>query len=260
MDPDNLKLPMTHSLLFQDLIVRGHKLIFAKADDSALALTSYGDYLYDNLILLSPKTEDFGGSIDVAAVLDFVDSGRNLLLVATPDASDSVREIALECGITMVEDDRIFVQDHFFHHSTFDDGNHTLVISDDIVAPDIVFGTVCRHHLRRIGMAQPQARSDAFSQERKEGRPQIIPTWLPAITSAAPHPRHSLPSKVQTPPFRRIPHSLCRQRGCAPINLGHRRGRAGPGPSCTAGPGSRRRGGTRWSCRCCGPPPRRTPW
>jgi oligosaccharyltransferase complex subunit beta len=142
MDPDNLKLPITHSLFFNDLTVRGHKLTFARADDSALALTSYGEFLYDNLVVLSSKTEDFGGSIDVAAILDFVDSGRNLLLVATPDASDSIRELAIECGVAIVDDEGAFVQDHFSHHTAWDEGNHTLIISKDIVAPSVIFSNV----------------------------------------------------------------------------------------------------------------------
>jgi len=41
----------------------------------------------------------FGGSINQAAVLEFVDSGRDLILALDANASDLIREIAVECGV-----------------------------------------------------------------------------------------------------------------------------------------------------------------
>ena len=40
----------------------------------------------------------FGGALDQAAVLDFVDSGRDLILAADPSASELIKGIAAECG------------------------------------------------------------------------------------------------------------------------------------------------------------------
>lgn len=48
---------------------------------------------FDNLIRLG-----FGGSVDVAAILDFVDSGRDLIIAADTNASDLIRELAAETG------------------------------------------------------------------------------------------------------------------------------------------------------------------
>ena len=45
----------------------------------------------------------FGGSIDVNAILDFVDSGHDLILAADVGASDTIRDIALECGVDFDE-------------------------------------------------------------------------------------------------------------------------------------------------------------
>ena len=45
----------------------------------------------------------FGGSIDVNAILDFVDSGHDLILAADIGASDTIRDIALECGVDLDE-------------------------------------------------------------------------------------------------------------------------------------------------------------
>ena len=35
----------------------------------------------------------------MAAILDFVDSGRDLILASDVNASDFIREIAIECGV-----------------------------------------------------------------------------------------------------------------------------------------------------------------
>ena len=39
-----------------------------------------------------------GGSLDTAAVMDFVDSGHDLILAADATTSEAIREIATECG------------------------------------------------------------------------------------------------------------------------------------------------------------------
>lgn len=45
----------------------------------------------------------FGGSVDMAAILDFVDAGHDLILAADSSASDLVRGIATECGVDFDE-------------------------------------------------------------------------------------------------------------------------------------------------------------
>lgn len=45
----------------------------------------------------------FGGSIDAAAILAFVDSGHDLIVAADNNASDLIREIATECGVDFDE-------------------------------------------------------------------------------------------------------------------------------------------------------------
>lgn len=43
--------------------------------------------------------EGFGGSINQASVLEFVDSGRDLIVAVDVNSSDLIREIATECGV-----------------------------------------------------------------------------------------------------------------------------------------------------------------
>ena len=45
----------------------------------------------------------FGGPIDLAAILDFVDSVHDLIIVADSNASDLIREIATESGVDFDE-------------------------------------------------------------------------------------------------------------------------------------------------------------
>lgn len=56
----------------------------------------------------------FGGQVSVAAILEFVDSGRNLLLAANSDVSDTMRTLAAEVGVDM-DDKGTRVLDHFSH-------------------------------------------------------------------------------------------------------------------------------------------------
>lgn len=59
-------------------------------------------YLFINKYIVSNYI-GFGGSVDLAAILDFVDSGHDLIVVADTNASDLIREIATECGVDFDE-------------------------------------------------------------------------------------------------------------------------------------------------------------
>ena len=55
----------------------------------------------------------FEWSLNLAAVLDFVDSGRDLILSADINSSDLIRNIAADCGVDFdeVNVDFIFITD-----------------------------------------------------------------------------------------------------------------------------------------------------
>ncbi|KAJ8450872.1 hypothetical protein Cgig2_032497 [Carnegiea gigantea] len=96
---DDFAIKSSHSLFFGSLQSRGYNLEFKLADDPKIALQRYGQFLYDGLIVFAPTIDRFGGSINQAAVLEFVDSGRDLILALDANASDLIREIAVECGV-----------------------------------------------------------------------------------------------------------------------------------------------------------------
>ncbi|CAK8576553.1 unnamed protein product [Lathyrus sativus] len=124
---DDFAVKSSHSLYFKSLQSRGFDLDFKLADDPKIALQRYGQYLYDGLVLFSPTIERFGGSIDAAAILDFVDSGHDLIVAADNNASDLIREIATECGVDFDENYTAMVVDHAGYAVSSTEGDHTLI-------------------------------------------------------------------------------------------------------------------------------------
>ncbi|KAJ8498440.1 hypothetical protein OPV22_008992 [Ensete ventricosum] len=122
---DDLALRYSHSRFFSSLRSRGYELDFNLADYPSLALRRYGQYLYDGLILFSPSLQRFGGSLDLAAVLDFVGAGHDLILEADSSASDLMREIATDCGVD------------FDEAISETEGDHT---SDGFIKSDVILG------------------------------------------------------------------------------------------------------------------------
>ena len=77
---DNANTKETHSIFFNSLKERGFDLVFRSADDSSLSLVKYVEFLYQHLVIFSPSVEEFGGSLNVRAIADFIDGGGNVLV------------------------------------------------------------------------------------------------------------------------------------------------------------------------------------
>ncbi|XP_075236959.1 dolichyl-diphosphooligosaccharide--protein glycosyltransferase non-catalytic subunit Ost48 [Lycorma delicatula] len=136
---DNLAIKETHSMFFKLLKERGYSLTFKSADDSGLILSKYGEFLYQNLIIFSPSVEEFGGSLSVEAVTEFIDGGGNVLVAGSSMSGDILRELASECGFE-VDEEGASVIDHL-NYDISDNGKHTLIVADPknlIDAPVIV--------------------------------------------------------------------------------------------------------------------------
>ncbi|KAL4319002.1 hypothetical protein GQ457_18G015610 [Hibiscus cannabinus] len=138
---DDFAIKSSHSSYFNSLKSRGFDLDFKLADDPKIALQRYGQYLYDALILFCPSIERFGGSIDVAAIIDFVDSGHDLVIAADVNASDLIRDVATECGVDFDEDPSAMVIDHTGYSVSETEGDHTLIASDDFIKSDVILGS-----------------------------------------------------------------------------------------------------------------------
>ncbi|XP_019173145.1 PREDICTED: dolichyl-diphosphooligosaccharide--protein glycosyltransferase 48 kDa subunit-like [Ipomoea nil] len=138
---DDSSLKSSHSLFFNSLQSRGFALEFKLADDPTISVQRYGQYLYDGIILFSPSAERFGGALDLAAVMDFVDSGRDLIVAADANASDLIRNIAAECGVDFDEDPSAVVIDHSSYAVSETEGDHTLIASDSFIESNVVLGS-----------------------------------------------------------------------------------------------------------------------
>lgn len=137
---ENLSVKETHSVFFADLKSRGYALTFKMADDANLALSKYGEYLYENLIIFSPSVEEFGGSIDVAAITDFVDNGGNVLVATSSEVGDVLRDLGMEFGLELDERGTAVI-DHL-GYDVKDRGDHTLLVVNpaNFIDAEIIVG------------------------------------------------------------------------------------------------------------------------
>ncbi|XP_055523813.1 dolichyl-diphosphooligosaccharide--protein glycosyltransferase 48 kDa subunit [Wyeomyia smithii] len=137
---DNLAIRETHSIFFKSLQERGYKLTFKLADDANLVLSKYGEFLYKHLILFAPSVEEFGGSLSVEAITEFIDNGGNVLVAGSSSAGDALRELASECGFE-VDEENAAVIDHL-NYDASDTGDHTLIAAspENLIDSEIIVG------------------------------------------------------------------------------------------------------------------------
>ena len=63
---------------------------------------------------------EFGGSIDVAAITNFIDNGGNVLVAGSSAVGTPIRELGSDCGIEFDEEKTSVIDHHNFDAS--DDG------------------------------------------------------------------------------------------------------------------------------------------
>ena len=80
--------------------------------DRTLELFKYGDIMYDNLVLLAPSSDLTSGKLDVDAILEYIDKGKNVFVAVDETISPALREVGAECGVVFEESPRKVV-DHF---------------------------------------------------------------------------------------------------------------------------------------------------
>ena len=105
-------------MFFKDLSSRGHELTFHNAESNEFTLKLYGENLYDNIIFFAPTADSFS-AITFEDLQEFVQEGGSLLLGASKDASDAVRDFAEAFGITF-DKKGTEVIDHFENEDSLD--------------------------------------------------------------------------------------------------------------------------------------------
>lgn len=53
-------------------------MTFKSADDPSLVLSKYGQYFYENLIIFAPTVQEFGGSLGIDTITQFIDDGGKI--------------------------------------------------------------------------------------------------------------------------------------------------------------------------------------
>jgi len=109
------------------------------ADDPGLSLKKYGVWLYENLIVFAPGTDEFGGDLNPESIAEFVDSGGNALITGTSFSGDAIRDVAAEFGVEL-DDQNSFVIDHMNYDAKLDEGRVCTSISPKTV---ILCKTIC---------------------------------------------------------------------------------------------------------------------
>ena len=64
-----------------------------------MSIERFEKYLYDNIILMAPSVRSFGAHLKVPDLLEFVDTGHNVMLFASSDSRRVVRDMANEFGL-----------------------------------------------------------------------------------------------------------------------------------------------------------------
>jgi len=150
---ENLAVKETHSIYFKNLVDEGFELTYKVADDSTLNIKKYGEFLYDHMIIFSPTVEEFGGSLNVEALTDFIDNGGNILVAGNSNLGEVLREVASEVGFE-ADEEGTYVIDHLSYDAK-DEGKHNLVIADKknlINAPKITGGVSAPLLYRGVGL------------------------------------------------------------------------------------------------------------
>jgi len=69
---------VTHSKFFATLASTQDDLIFKSADDQSLEVIKYGVNIYRSVVIMAPSIDDFGGKVNPATLLEFVDNGGTI--------------------------------------------------------------------------------------------------------------------------------------------------------------------------------------
>lgn len=126
---ENEDIQKSHQRFFNDLEKNGFTLVFKNVDDKSVILERWGEFAYDHLILFAPSAKSFGKKIQTKEVLDFIDSGRNVLMVGSSNLSKRVFDIGMECGVDFeAPESRVIDHVHFAKVEDSTTNDHDLIV------------------------------------------------------------------------------------------------------------------------------------
>eukprot|EP00611_Tribonema_gayanum_P029963 TRINITY_DN818_c0_g2_i1.p1 TRINITY_DN818_c0_g2~~TRINITY_DN818_c0_g2_i1.p1 ORF type:complete len:484 (-),score=177.26 TRINITY_DN818_c0_g2_i1:41-1492(-) len=142
---DTFTTRQTHSAFFSSLRSRGHQLTFQLASQMEAELVSFGEYLYDNMVVFAPRAKLDTKALGVASIVDFVDNGGNLLLAGGPELSKSMRHVSALSGVEF-DPSGSMVADHFSFAGELEEATapHTVVKATDVADNAFLLGSAAR--------------------------------------------------------------------------------------------------------------------
>lgn len=137
--------------------------------DESAKLFEYGERLYDNLILLSSQSKSLGPVFSPKSLLEFVQSGGNLFVVAGSQLPEGIRELGRQLDMFLAERQSAVV-DHFNHAEGSDDiilldgiSENPYIISDETRAAGPILYKGIGHYLGPNPQTQPILRGNPTS-------------------------------------------------------------------------------------------------
>jgi len=149
---ENVLTKESHSSFLADLATKDGDIVYKYATDSSLTIKKYGESLYTNIVILAPSVASFGNGVAANDFLTFLDDGGNIVMSASSDIGDPIKEIAAEVGIE-IDDEGTSVIDHM-NYDVSDVGDHDLIVADSFISTSVIVGESPKPVLfKGVGMA-----------------------------------------------------------------------------------------------------------
>lgn len=149
---ENVLTKESHSSFLSDLSTKDSDIVYKYATDSSLTIKKYGESLYNNIIILAPSVAAFGNGVTANDFLTFLDDGGNIVISASSDVGEPIKEIAAEVGVE-IDEEGTSVIDHM-NYDVSDDGDHDLIVADSFTSASVIVGESPKPVLfQGVGMA-----------------------------------------------------------------------------------------------------------
>lgn len=94
---DSMSMQYSHSMFLELLDSQGHEITLVQADNDNLVLEEYDIPLYDNIILMAPKTDEMR-QLTAQDFITFFNGGGNIFLIGSEKLSEYMRDIGAAFG------------------------------------------------------------------------------------------------------------------------------------------------------------------
>ncbi|KAJ1664998.1 oligosaccharyl transferase glycoprotein complex, beta subunit [Coemansia sp. RSA 1813] len=165
-----------YSHVLETLAQRGFDVTATQATNASAALHNDGVRTYDHAMLLSPGSKSFGAGLTIREFIRFVDDGGNLVLAASPEASEFHRKLAAQFGVDFEKPGTLAI-DHVANLKDGDAGDHTIVASSRFARAPAVLSP------RFVQSSNPDPVYFKGIAHRYSGSPLLVPLLTASRTT-----------------------------------------------------------------------------